>query len=320
MGRRRSLRMETPLRRSSRLRNIRPGAEPEDTEETDKDTPEDQPEGDEELSAQVNGTEMPSSIPSESNTDSTDQTTSQEYLTRLGIASPGYFTVDLTRVKIDKDPLAEGDMEAMGDKKEEGGKEDPRKAGKPATSRIPTFQSSSGRKRTTEKAAEPVAQPPARVESPTLPAQPRAKGGSGSGSSKLKGPGSRETAYLYPWHAFPLAAVTSHHRYPPPRWMSRSSPTKGATPLFSFHPVRQSPLNLIRWPLLLVRRSGPSPGPTSHTCSLRLPKRSLLNLKSQAGGLQPPQEMSRRRRRKRSLSPKKRWRWTPALHHSPTKT
>ncbi|KAG9346303.1 hypothetical protein JZ751_006614 [Albula glossodonta] len=204
MGRRRSLRMETPLRRSSRLRNIRPGAE--DTEETDKDTPEDQSEGDEELSAQVNGTEMPSSIPSESNTDSTDQTTSQEYLTRLGIASPGYFTVDLTRVKIDEDPLAEGDTEAMGDKKEDGGKEDPRKAGKPATSRIPTFQSTSGRKRTTEKAAEPVAQPPARVESPSLPAQPRAKGGSGSGSSKLKGPGGRETALPLPLARLPIGS------------------------------------------------------------------------------------------------------------------
>ncbi|KAJ8338441.1 hypothetical protein SKAU_G00374070 [Synaphobranchus kaupii] len=196
MGRRRSVRIDTPLRRSSRLRNMNPVSEvsilhPQtDTEEMDKDTMEEQPDGDEQLSEEVATAEM-SNIPSKSQPVSTEGSSARE----SGTMSPGYYTVVLNRLKLDDEDF--GDVEKEEQEKIEDGEKDPRKAGRHATSRIPTFQSSSARKRPTGQVVEPVIQPPARMESSSLPVQSRAKG-SGSGSSRVTGAGSRETALPLP--------------------------------------------------------------------------------------------------------------------------
>lgn len=192
--------MATPLRRSSRLRNINPV--PEDTEKMDKDTREEQPEGGEELSETVAAAET-SNISSKSHPVSTEGSLAGEQLDQSGMMSPGYYTVVLNRLKFDE--VGFGDVEKEEQEKKEDGEKDTRKAGRHATSRIPTFQSSSARKRPTGQAVEPVVQPPAREESSSLPVQPKAKS-SGSGSSKVPGPGRRETALPLPLVRLPTGS------------------------------------------------------------------------------------------------------------------
>ncbi|XP_061089890.1 5'-3' exonuclease PLD3 [Conger conger] len=201
MGRRRSDRTVTPLRRSSRLRNINPV--PEDTEKMDKVTLEEQSEGDEELSETVATAEM-SSIPGQSHPVSPEGSSAREQLEQSGMMSPGYYTVVLNRLKLDEEDFSDVEKEEQ-EKKEDGEKDPKTKAGRHATSRIPTFQSSSGRKRATGQAVEPAIQPPARVESSNLPVHSRAKG-SGSGSTRLTGPGHRETALPLPLARLPISS------------------------------------------------------------------------------------------------------------------
>ncbi|KAJ8394067.1 hypothetical protein AAFF_G00054110 [Aldrovandia affinis] len=163
MVRRRSTPLKTPLRRSSRLRNV---AVPEYKEESDTDTLEEQPEQGEEFNGQVFATEM-SSIPSKPRPETAEASASEP------MTNPGYYTVVLKRLKLDEEDSTDGEKEER-EKKEDGDKDDPRKAGKQTTSRIPTFQSSSARKRPTGQVAEPIVQPPAKEPLPShTPADPQ---------------------------------------------------------------------------------------------------------------------------------------------------
>ncbi|KAJ8254943.1 hypothetical protein GJAV_G00199150 [Gymnothorax javanicus] len=197
MGWKRSGRENTPLRRSARLRKLNPV--PENTEEMDKDALEQQHEGDEELSATVATPQ--SIILSASNVGTPLGPNTQGQLDASDLMSPGYCTVVLNRLKLDEGDL--GEIETEEQEKKEDEEKDSRRASRHATSRIPTFQSSSTRKRPTGQSMESGVQPPVRVESSSLPAQPIAKG-SGSGSSKVTG--RRETGLPLPLTRLPIGS------------------------------------------------------------------------------------------------------------------
>ena len=152
----------------------------------------------------------------------------------------------LNRLKLDEEEF--GDVEKAEQEKKEDGDKDPRKAGRNATSRIPTFQSSSGRKRHTGQPVEPVVQPPARVESSNLPVQTRAKG-SGSGSSKVTGAVQRETALPLPLarllvggsDALPHITAAPLDSPVPPH---KRSQAPGVTPTGAGDPLQLNPLVL----------------------------------------------------------------------------
>ncbi|XP_036404160.1 uncharacterized protein pld7 isoform X2 [Megalops cyprinoides] len=168
-----------------------------DTEDAEKETLA------EELSEQVNTTDT-SSIP-QPHPESAEGSSAREHLAQMGM-SPGYYTVVLNRLKLDDDDDDDDDDDGEKEekaKKEDGEKDEIRKAGKHAASRIPTFQSSVARKRPTGPGPESSMPPPAS----SLPVQARGKGSGSGSSSRVKGHGTRETALPLPLARLPIGST-----------------------------------------------------------------------------------------------------------------
>ncbi|XP_048885810.1 uncharacterized protein pld7 isoform X2 [Brienomyrus brachyistius] len=120
---------------------------------------------------------------------------------RLGTISSDCSVV-LNRLKLEDDQ-SDGEKE----RKEDGEKEELRRSStsaKSSTSRIPTFHSSTSRRRTTGQPADTSIQVIARGDVSSLPVHPRGKGSSGGESTKGKGAGSKDAALAFPLTRHPI--------------------------------------------------------------------------------------------------------------------
>lgn len=99
-----------------------------------------------------------------------------------------------------EDDQSDGEKE----RKEDGEKEELRRSAKSSTSRIPTFQSSSSRRRTIGQPADAASQVLARGDVSSLPVYPRGKESGGGESTKGKGAGSKDTALAFPLTRHPI--------------------------------------------------------------------------------------------------------------------
>nr|XP_023653282.1 uncharacterized protein LOC111836360 isoform X1 [Paramormyrops kingsleyae] len=183
MGRRQSLQTETP-RRSARLMSA--AAAEENSERV----------GGEQLRHGIRAAESGAYDPIPETADETGARAPMD--SRLGTISSDCSVV-LNRLKLEDDQ-SDGENE----RKEDGEKEELRRSAKSSTSRIPTFQSSTSRRRTTGQPADASSQVLARGDVFSLPVHPRGKGSGGGESIKGKGAGSKDAALAFPLTRHPI--------------------------------------------------------------------------------------------------------------------